>query len=176
LENAKAELQRVKAEAAAAQQANERRLKKSRRDAKMRLRVTAVVMLTAALIKITWLSAQTPPPPIPPANASGIIPAYAAQSDDLTDSPANQEFTSSLNRLRDAFHSFPDEYQLDIVSEINRRHPGAAMACPLAWNAAGVPSLYVGDKESHAPPSVIAALNQCASEVEKWRTEKAPTR
>jgi hypothetical protein len=176
LENAKAELQRVKAEAAAAQQATERRIKKSRRDAKVRLRVTAVVMLTAALIKIIWLSAHTPQAPILPtvplpATAGGITAAYAA-----TNSPGNYEFTRSLNRLRDAFHSFPDDDQLDIVREINRRHPGAAMACPLAWNAAGVPSLYVGDEEGQVPPSVITALNQCASEVEKLRVEKGLVR
>jgi hypothetical protein len=179
LENAKAELLRLKAEAAVAECATEQlraNFKKSRRVATVRLRVIAVVMLTAALIKITWLSAQAPVAPATramplPAMHGGIGTPNTADAD-ITDSSGTREFTRSLNRLRDAFHSLPEEDQLDVVREINEKNPGAAMACPLVWNAQGVPSLFLGDRNGDVPPSVIAALDQCAGEIEKLRIEK----
>ncbi len=182
LETAKAELQRAKAEAAAAQRATEQlraTVKKSRRDAKVRLRIIAVVMLTAALIKITWLSAQAPVAPVTraaplPAMPGGGIAMPPAAEASTTDSPGTHAFTRSLNRLRDAFHSLPEEDQLDVVREINEKNPAAAMACPLVWNAQGVPSLFLGDRKGDVPPSMIAALDQCASEIEKLRAEKGP--
>jgi hypothetical protein len=179
LEDAKAELQYFKAEAAAAERANVQlraSVKKSRRDATVRLRVIAVVMLTAALIKIAWLSAQAPVAPVVRAAPLPALPGAlpAAAEADTTDSPGTREFTRSLNRLRDAFHSLPEEDQLDVVREINEKNPDAAMACPLVWDAAGVPSLFLGDKKGDVPPSMIAALNQCASEIEKLRAEKGP--
>lgn len=181
LEAAKAELERVKAEAAAAQRANEQlqiNFEKSRRDTKVRLRVIAVVMLTAALIKITWQSVHSSSAPIKIAVSlpaeSGTATGDATANVDTSDSPGTRELSRSLDRLRDAFHSFPEESQSDVVREINQKHPGAALACPLVWNNAGVPSLLVGDKTGNAPPSMIVALNQCASEVEKLRAEKGP--
>jgi hypothetical protein len=175
LEFAKAELARVKAEAVAAQLATERlqaHLTKSRRDTKVRLRVIAVVMLTAALIKTAWQSAQAPPvsgtAPLP-IGAAGILSApNVMRAANTPDSPQNREFVRSLNRLRDAFHSFPDEDQIGLIQEINENRP---MACPLAWNEAGIPSLFVGDKKGETPPSMIAALNQCASAIEKLRVK-----
>jgi hypothetical protein len=181
LEIAKAELQLAKADAAAAERVIEQlraNFKKSRRVATVRLRVIAVVMLTAALIKITWLSAQdsvtppTPAMPLPVMHRSIGTPNTADA--DITDSPGTREFTRSLNRLRDAFHSLPEEDQRDVVREINQKNPGAAMACPLGWDAQGVPSLFLGDRKGDVPPSVIAALDQCAGEIEKLRTEKGP--
>jgi len=180
LENAEAELQRLKAEAAAtAERAAEQlraTVKKSRRDAKVRLRVIAVIMLTAALIKITWQFAEAPVAPlmraIPLPAMHGGIAAPAGADGTTSDSPGTREFTRSLDRLRDAFHSLPDEDQLAVVREINEKHPGDAMACPLVWNVQGVPSLFLGDRKGDVPPSMIAALNQCASEIEKLRAEK----
>ena len=182
LEIAKAELVRVKAEAATAMQTTERlraSYTKSRQDAKVRLRVVAVAMLTAALIKIAWLSAQASVTPTLraaplPATSGGIATPYTGPAADASNSPRDREFSRSLNRLRDAFNSFPEEDQAEVVREINQRRPGAALACPLVWNDAGVPSLFVGDKKGEAPPSAIAALDQCASEVEKLRIERGP--
>jgi hypothetical protein len=111
LKRAQAELQRVKAEAAAAQQATERlraSVAKSRRDTKFRLRVVAVVMLTAALIKILWLSAQSPPAlpkiaaPLPPSNSLST-PGGAKAKGGASDSSADVQFSRALNRLHDAF-------------------------------------------------------------------------
>jgi hypothetical protein len=169
LETAQAELARVKAEAAAAQQAAQRllaSLKKSGRDAKVRLRVTAVVILTAALIKIAWQSAAVP---VTPVSRAAPLPAMPAA--DTSGSRQDLEFNRALNRLRDAFHSFPDEDQLDLIREINDKRP---MACPLLWNDAGVPSLFVGDEKGEAPPSILVALNHCASSIEKLRAERGP--
>jgi hypothetical protein len=168
LENAKAELQRLKAEAAATAERAAEQLRatvKKSRDAKVRLRVIAVVMLTAALVKITWQFAAAP---VVPVTRLAPLPGVST-----TDSPGMREFTRSLNRLRDAFHSLPEEDQVDVVREINEKHPGAAMACPLVWNAQGVPTLFLGDKKGDVPPSMIAALEQCASEIEKLRAEKS---
>ncbi len=181
LEEAKAELQRLKADAAAAERTAEQlraNFKKSRRDVTVRLRVIAVVMLTAALIKITWQSADAPVAPVmraaPLPAMSGAIAMPAAVEETTPDSPGTRKFTQSLNRLRDAFHSLPEEDQLDVVREINEKHPGDAMACPLVWNALGVPSLFLGDRKSDFPPSIIVALDQCAGEIEKLRAEKGP--
>jgi hypothetical protein len=183
LETVKAELQRVKAESAAVQEATERlqaSFTKSRRDTKVRLCVVAVLMLTAALVKIIWLSSHAPETPtsraaLVPAVSDGMTTPNPGESD-TSDSLGNREFSRSLDRLRDAFHAFPEKDQMDIVREINQKHPGGPMGCPLAWNAAGVPSLFIGDKKGEAPPSMVAALNQCASEVEKLRAEKGPER
>jgi hypothetical protein len=182
LESAKAELARAKAESAAAQQAAERseaNLKKSRRDNKVRLRLVAVVMLTAALVKIAWQSMQAPVAPVVtaaplPATPAAVSAPNTIQSAGASDTVQNRQFVRSLNRLRDAFHAFPEKDQMDLVREINQKQAGGPMACPLAWNAAGIPSLSVGDNKGQAPPSMIVALDQCASAVEKLRAEKEP--
>jgi hypothetical protein len=180
LASSKAEVRRVTDEAAAARHASEQlrvNVAKSRRDNKFRLRVAAVIMLMAALIKIAWVSAQSPPAPpslavpLPPLAAASVpIVNPAAASEGLIP-PANLQLSRALNRLSDAFHSFPEEHQMDVVREINQKHPGDALACPMAWSE-GEPALYVGDKKGEVPPSVVGTLNQCASEVEKLRAER----
>lgn len=175
LANVKAELRSVKEEASVAREATEHfraGVAKSRRNAKYRLRVTALVMLVAALIKLAWVAAQPPPSapavPLPPPPIASIPIPIAAPLAETRISPGNLQLSRALNRLGDAFRAFPED-QRDVVAEINRKHPGNSMACPLAWNDEGVPSLFVGGK---APLSVVEELNRCASELEELSVEK----
>jgi hypothetical protein len=172
LERAKAALARLEAEVAASQRAADQLksdLAKSRRNNKVRLRVTAVVMMTAALIKLTWDATHAPPPILPPATST-IPSSLAPHSGDSSDNAVEGSAPQALDRLRSAFLTMPDMDQLDIVREINRKHSAGPLACPLAWKD-GVPSLSLGDQQGEAP-TMAAALNRCASEVEKLRIER----
>ena len=184
LEKARAELRRVNDRAEKARQETEQlrvSVAKTRRDTKLVLRVAAALMLTAALIKITWLAMEAPQTvpkiitPLPPATAA-LVPPHPTPAREMSDSAADLQLSRALNRLLDAFHTFPEEDQKDLVREINEKDTGGALACPLAWNDAGVPSLYLGDRKGEVPPSMITALNQCASEVEKLRIERGPAK
>ena len=182
LEKARAETERIREEAAAAHQAAAEaraRMQKSARDAKVRLRVTAVIMMTAALIKLGWEAAHAPDP-VPTPIVAQSLPAVGVTSprapgqtsDTATDASPGAK---ALERLRGAFHAFPEEDQMDVVREINAKYPGPGLACPLVWKD-GVPSLYVGDPKASTPPSMVNALNRCATEAEKLRAEKDAAR
>ena len=183
LDKARAEADKLRAEAAAAVAKAEKlraSMLRSTRDAKFRLRATAAVMMTAALLKLAWQAANatTPVPvperaqPLPPSAAAPAsvnpAPAQAGEDGEAVDpSPG----ALALERLRTAFHSFPDEDQWEVVRQVNERYAGAGLACPLEWKD-GIPALYVGDKKGDAPPSMVKALNQCSEGVEKLRLER----
>jgi hypothetical protein len=178
LEKAKADLERLQSEMAASQRANDKLLEdlaRAKHNSKVRLRVVAVVMMVAALVRLAWVYSDTPPAAqpvaLPPVAASGPAAATAAvHSPDSVSKALDSPATQGLDRLTDAFRSMPDEDQVDLIAKINARNPGGPPACPLAWND-GVPSLSLGDKKGQAP-SMSAALNQCAAAVEKYRLEK----
>jgi len=171
------EIKRIKAEAVAAIQAAEQwqaRLTDLRRDNKRRLRLTALIMMTAALTRLAWEAAHTPEPPLatiqPLTGLAGSLPPHFGTQDDKASGLAsNPQFSRALNRLRDAFHSFPEEQQENLVSQVNKKYSGGSPVCPLVWNQ-GVPALYVDEKEP--PPWLAHAIDRCASEVEKLRAEK----
>ncbi len=180
LEKARAETERIREEAAAAHEAAAEartRMQKSARDAKFRLRATAVIMMTAALVKLGWEAAHAPDPAPMPLVAQTLPPAgvaSASKSRQTSDNSASTDASpgaKALERLRTAFHAFPEEDQMDLVREINERYPGPGVACPLVWTD-GVPALYVGDPKGKAPPSMVNALNRCALEAEKLRIER----
>ncbi len=180
LVEARAELLRLQKALDTAQQVTEEtrtHAEKSRRNTKYLLRVTAIVMLVAALIKLAWVSAHSPAPgiaravPLPPVAASISIPMAAKVAETRT-TPSDLQLSLALNRLGDAFRAFPEDHQRDVVAEINRKHPGDSMACPLAWNDDGVPSLFVGGDRGVASLSVVKELNRCADEVEELSAEK----
>jgi hypothetical protein len=150
---------------------------KAGRDNKLRLRTTAVIMMTAALLKLGWEAAHAEAP-VPAAGiAQPLTPAAAAIPVASIDrgkagSIDSSEGAVAMERLRDAFHSFPDQDQTILVREINTKYAGTEMTCPLVWND-GVPALYVGDRKGGAPPPLMAAaLNRCANAVEKLRADK----
>lgn len=177
LEKAKAEVARVKAQAAEAEETARKlqaSLVKTRRDNKMRLRVTAVLMMTAALIRLGFMATAEPAPaPIQAQTtlAAAVSPTTTAQDATGSSSTNADQTNHALNHLRDAFHAFPAEDQMDLVREINEKHPGSSMACPLVWND-GEPALYVGDAKDKSEPYMLQALNQCANELEKLKAER----
>jgi hypothetical protein len=132
-----------------------------------------VVMMTAALATLAWQAAHAPPPPEavqPLARLAASIPFhFDGQQPGYSD--ALGPFPRALNRLREAFHSFPNEDQIEIVREVNRKYPGTSMTCPLVWKN-GVPALYIGAKTGEPPPWLLHAVERCADEVEKLRDEK----
>ncbi len=134
----------------------------------MRLRVTAMVMITAALLKLGWQASQAPTRPATPSVAQPLTASRDALPVQSDHSPIPQAEVA-LNRLRDAFHEFPEKDQPTVVREVNERFAGTEFSCPLAW-ADGVPSLSVKDK-GKAEPMMAAALNQCAAGVERLRNE-----
>jgi hypothetical protein len=169
--DAGAELEQAKTEARRAWAAAERArvaLVKTKQDAKFRLRVTAVLMMTVALAKMAWVAANSEPEATAPtvvqpmAKSAGGTPANSA-----TDGTGS---TIALDRLRDAFHSFPDEDQPDVVREVNRRYAGSEFACPLSWTD-GFPALWLKNS-GKVEPMMATALNQCAAGVEKLRQER----
>jgi hypothetical protein len=170
LEKAKAEAQAARAQAAAAVENAERlraNLLRSKRDAKVRLRITAAIMMTAALLKIAWQAAQAPaadavPLKTQPLAASAALNGVNSSDRAFKDSAA----VLALERVRTAFHAFPEEDQVDLVREVNQTYAGIGLSCPLEWRD-GVPILRVGD-----PPSMAAALNQCAAGVERLRADR----
>jgi hypothetical protein len=175
-------------------------LAKSRAQSRFRLRAAATVgtavLMLGALIKLAYFAShEKPAVPVHVAEKAHILnsitkPVSAPVSSmrpspqtvflsarsitplvKMNPLPRENEFEDAVERLRDAFDSFPGEHQMDIVGEINKRYSAGAMACPLGWTD-GEPVLFVGDTKGHTSPSVIGALNQCASAVEKLRTEE----
>ena len=173
LDKARADIARLKRDAAAAQNSADKLeacLVKTRRDNKVRLRVTAVCMMTAALIRLIFFPFREPEPgqPAQIVAAGGIIPlSQVTQRISASDGRVMQ----ALDRLRDAFHSLPSEDQMDVVRQINAQHRGESVACPLVWTD-GIPALYVGDRNGQTAPWIAKALNQCAEKVEELRIEK----
>lgn len=171
LEKAKAEAERAKADSVAAQaRADQARVKleKSTRDAKVRLRATAVIMMTAALVRLGWEAANAPPPVVKPS----LVQPMTASKDAMSLSSSNAavpEAEIALDRLRNAFHTFPEKDQPIVVREVNERYAGTEFTCPLAW-AEGIPALSVKD-QGNSQPMVAAALNRCAAGVERLRRE-----
>ena len=182
LEKAKAEAAALRAEAAKAREsaaAERDRLLRSKRDGKVRLRVTAVVMMTAALIRIGWEATRTAEPPVT-ATVAGALPgsthgvtAVNLSLKKTADGPTDDNSVGgkALERIRTAFHSFPELDQAEVVKEVNKRFPGEEMTCPITWQG-GRPILSVGDSQGVGPPSVGDALNRCASGIERLRAEK----
>ena len=172
LEKAKAEAERAKADSAAAQaRADQARakLEKSTRDSKVRLRLTAVVMMLAALLKLGWQAANDPAPATKPGIAQALTPTQNAMPVSSTEATVTQAEVA-LDRLRDAFHSFPEEDQPDVVREVNEKYAGSDSTCPLAW-ARGMPALSLKDG-GRWEPMMAAALNHCADGVERLRKER----
>lgn len=174
LEKARQEASRARADALAAQeradQARERLLK-NKRDTKMRLRATAVIMLTAALLRLAWEASNTQPPaPV----ASAVQPIAQGTAGALPEASTTETTQAelALDRLRDAFSSFPDEDQPAVVSEVNARYAGTEFSCPLAWSTKGMPTLSVGGNGG-SQPIIARAANQCAAGVEKLRSDRA---
>lgn len=177
LEKARLEAEWARADAAAASERAERihaQMLQTKRDAKVRLRITAIIVISAALIKMGWQAAHEPTPTAsvtPPFQVAGggtmlsLPPGTAESSAADEQSAAN----AALERLRDAFHTLPEEAQIDIVREINAKSLNGEMTCFLAWRD-GVPALYVGNKEDKPP--VADALNRCAAGVERLRAER----
>ncbi len=183
LDKARAEVEAVKADAAAARERAEQariKLLKSNRDAKVRLRATAAIMMTGALIKMAWQATQAPSPvptpiTVPPSPSSAAAPSAvsAPPSPDAAGGADQSAGALAMERLLTAFHSFPEEDQPDIVREVNAKHWSDSTTCPFAWNDAGKPSLYVGSEKKDTPVPLLAnALNQCASGVERLRAER----
>jgi hypothetical protein len=179
LEKARAEVERARADTAAAQERADQlkaKMLRSSRDAKFRLRATAVIMMTAALLKIGWEAAHASTTPgfgsvQPSAQTAQAMSANSSSNSASASGPANNsEGVKALERLRDAFHSFPDEDQVELVHQINKHNVNGVMTCPLVWHN-GVPSLYVGDKTRDTPPYVASSLNHCSEAVEKLRAE-----
>jgi hypothetical protein len=196
LEKARAETARVRVEIAAAHESAAQacaKMQQSKRDAKFRLRATAMVMMTAALLRLGWQAAHEPPA-VP---AAITVQPLAVSSTGMSVSRSDQtgkgassvdhntvdhitvdhitvdhsEGAKALERLRGAFLAFPDETNIEVVAEINAKYKGPGLACPLVWEK-GIPSLYVGDPEGVAPPSMVNSLNRCSREAEKLRVEK----
>ncbi len=169
-----AQLDRARADAVAAQRrADEARAKmiKSSRDSKVRLRVTAVVMMTAALLKLAWQAASSQPPPPSAAILQPLPSSSSASSLPVRPTVDASASAAALDRLRDAFHSFPDQDQPDIVREVNERYANQGLTCNLAWKD-GSPALSVGGKDANIPPMMARALDRCAEGIEKLRAEK----
>jgi hypothetical protein len=172
LEKARAEIKRFRADAAAAQEradTAQKQLLKSGRGAKVRLRVTAAIMMTAALTKIAWTASDpdlpvTPLSPITTTTAPSTASAWPSPG-----GPKQIEADAAMGRLLTAFHSFPDQDQPAVVREVNRRYAGSSFACPMAWND-GLPALSLRDNGT-AEPMMGGALKQCAAGVEKLRLE-----
>jgi len=166
LERVRREVDQARADAVAARA----RMLKSTRDSKVRLRVTAVIMMTAALLRLAWeANSQLPAP-----TAKVIEPIRQSAPPAALRVSANSQPTAAevaLDRLRDAFHLFPDEDQPVVVSEVNARYAGTDFTCPLAWSINGMPALLVKDR-GPAIPMMAGALNQCAAGVEKLREER----
>ena len=85
------------------------------------------------------------------------------------DSHCNPQLSRALDRLGDAFHAFPED-QRDLLHEINVE--ADPMACPLAWNDVGVPSLFVGGKKRPSRGRGAESVRQRAGEIER-RKESA---
>jgi hypothetical protein len=134
-----------------------------------------MIMMTAALVKLGWEAAHAPVPvPIPaiaqPLPASGGAIGSAHHAGDSAGWAEPGAGMLALERLRTAFHSFPGEDQWVVVHDVNQKFASIGLTCPLEWRN-GIPALYVGEGKDAASPSVVAALNQCATGVEKLRTE-----
>jgi hypothetical protein len=180
---ARAEVVRAKAEAASAHEVNEQlraALGKSEMSKATKFRFVAsatAVLMVAALVKMAYVASvnhsdRHVAEPRPIAQKAAPVPLpLPPRIPHSANSASGVEFAKALTRLHDAFNSFPDEHQMDIVREINEKNPGGPMACPLAWND-GEPALYVGGKLGRLPLSLSDALNQCATEVEKLRIER----
>lgn len=170
LEKARAEVQRARADMAAAQDRADQakaKLQQATRDAKVRLRWTAVIMMTAALLKVGWEAAMRQSP----VTSSEIVQPMAESSGAMAvQSGAPTEAQVALERLHDAFYAFPDEDQPAVVKEVNARYAGSEFTCPLAWSE-GVPALSVKDR-GKAEPMMAGALNRCAAGVERLRRER----
>ncbi len=128
-------------------------------------------MMTAALVKVGWEAAMAQPPTpkskiVQPMTVSnGAMPVREGER------PVQQtEADAALDRLREAFHSFPDEDQPAVVREVNARFGGSEFTCPLAWTE-GVPALSVKDG-GKTEPMMAGALNRCAAGVERLRKER----
>jgi hypothetical protein len=184
LESARAEIEHIREEAAAAYEAAAEaraRLQKFARHVKFRLRATAVIMLTAALLKLGWETAHAPNPS-PTTRVSRSLTPVGVTSESWPKPTAttatsvdNSAGANALKRLRDAFQAFPEEDQIDIVHEMNEKYAGPGRACPLVWKN-GAPSLYVGDPTGFNSPSMVNTINRCASELEKLRVDRDAAR
>jgi hypothetical protein len=169
LEKARAETELLRTEVAAAHKSaaeSQASMQRSSRDAKFRLRATAAIMMTAALLKMAWEAAHSPTAVPTPSRAQPLAQSTKSGKVLTDQSPG----AVALERLRDAFHSFPGRDQTDLVREVNEKYAGTALACPLVWTD-GVPSLYVGDPKGMAPASMVDALNRCATAIEKRRQQ-----
>jgi hypothetical protein len=174
LQKALAEATTSKAEAVAARESAEKarhRLAKSKRDAKVRMRVTAVLMMTAALFKLGWEAAHETPT-IAKITRSAKTALNLTASAQMGKDPTidNSDGGKALNRIRSAFELLPELDQPEVVRQVNARNPGSEKACPIVWDD-GHPSLFVGDKEGTQPISIAATLNRCSTEIERLRAD-----
>ncbi len=124
--------------------------------------------MTAALVRVAWEAMNTQAPVVTSSIEKKITQTTAAIIARTDERPSEAEV--GLDRLRDAFHSFPEEDQPTVVREVNLRYAGTEFTCPLAW-IQGIPELSVKDKRNNQP-MMAEALNQCASGVERLRREK----
>lgn len=161
------ELEKLRADLVAAQRRGDETLAKlvsSTRSAKVRLRVTAVVMMTAALATVAWNGMNGPVPAAAPGIQRPSMPHAAA----IVVKTAAGPNESALGRLHAAFLTLPEQDQQETVREVNARYAGTEFTCPLAWNE-GMPELSV--KAEKQQPMMASAANQCAAGIERLRRE-----
>jgi len=108
------------------------------------------------------VSSTAAAPPIPPP----ALPVKTANP-----SP-DVQMIEALRRLQDGFNSFPGELPLDVVREINLKHPGEPIACPLGWNDRGAALFVSNGKDQAIPDSLLTALNRCATKLEELSAER----
>ena len=165
------ELERARAEVLAAQQREyeaQVKLEKTKRAAKVRLRVTAFLMMTAALVKLAWNWNDGPVPATATSVEKLITQSTAAILVKTGVRPTESE--AALLRLHDAFITLPEQDAQDVVQEVNKRYAGTEFTCSLAWNE-GMPALSVKSSAGN-PPMLASAANQCAAGVERLRRER----
>jgi hypothetical protein len=132
----------------------------------MAMALMAVLML-AAILEIAHFAYEHPPAPelasAPLATGSPIPRKTRSHA------ASDVRFNMAIHRLQDLFESLPED-EAEVVKQINEKNPDGPHPCPLEWNKGAV-ALSLGGKSGDLPPSLLAAVNQCAAAVEKFRAE-----
>ena len=137
--------------------------------------VVTAVLLSALVVKIVYIgytgARDTPeqPAPTPVAYSPRPAPRRTVPTSN-TPVPGDQQFKLAMSRLQDALDSLPED-EPEVVREVNQKHPGGPRPCPLEW-VNGEAALSLDGDTAHLPPSLMAAVTQCAEAVEKYSAER----
>jgi hypothetical protein len=161
----KAEVDRLKAESAAARYATEQLrhdIAASKRTTNLRLGAAAALLVTVGFVSFTWVSSHKSDYASPISTEQ--IPGSPAIRTRV--STTDNETQAAIVRLRNALNSFPDQEPEAILRKVNQRHGARSKPCPLNWSG-DLPTLSVGRVSSGAPLSMATALNQCSDAIEE---------